>query len=109
MVIIKEASDEELEDIIRKAENTHSAGSQFQKANIELDIRRKRKLFELQEKMLRTLQMQLKRIVALLEYINKKPLKAALVAGTIAIIIGVLISFLSELISYLLKGLLLSY
>jgi len=53
MTIISNASDEALEAILRKAENTHSAGSQFEQAQIELDIRRKKRLFELQQELLR--------------------------------------------------------
>lgn len=49
---IKTASDEKLEDIIRKAENTHVSGSSYERAKIELEIRRNKRLFESQDKLL---------------------------------------------------------
>ncbi len=99
---IKEASDEQLEEIMRKTENPHSAGSQFQKAEIELDIRRKTRLFEQQEKifklqetMLATIQSKLDGIIKAIQYISRKPIKTLLIAGLGAILIGVAINFIS--------------
>jgi enoyl-[acyl-carrier-protein] reductase (NADH) len=92
---LKNATDEQLEEIVRKAENSHNSGSQFEMAQIELDIRRKRKLFELQEKIFNTLQSRLDMIIHILTYINKQPLVAVLLAGLWAIIIGILINVIS--------------
>ncbi|OGH19830.1 MAG: hypothetical protein A3D74_00980 [Candidatus Levybacteria bacterium RIFCSPHIGHO2_02_FULL_37_13] len=92
---IKNASDEELEEIVRRAENTHVSGSQFERAQIELDIRRKRKLFEQQEKIFTTVQSRLDKIIHILTYINKQPLVAVLLAGAGTVLIGVLISVIS--------------
>jgi hypothetical protein len=41
---IEKATDLELEAIIRRAQNTDVPGSQFQRASLELEIRRKRQL-----------------------------------------------------------------
>jgi len=92
---MKELSDKQLEDIIRKAENTHVSGSQFEKAQIELEIRRKRRLFEQQERVLNALQSRLDKIIRILSYINNKPLTAILLAGLGAITIGVLVNIIS--------------
>jgi hypothetical protein len=92
---IKNVSDSELEDIVRRAENSHVSGSQFEMAQIELDIRRKRRLFEQQEKIFDTLQSKLDKIIHILTYINKRPLVAVFLAGVGAIIIGVAINVLS--------------
>ena len=89
-------TDRELEDIIRRAENIHRSGSRHEKAQIELDIRRKRKLYELQENIYSTIKSRLDRIIKLLEFISKKPLKSLLIAATIAIGIGVLINVISK-------------
>ncbi|RJR28299.1 hypothetical protein C4564_05740 [Candidatus Microgenomates bacterium] len=88
-------TDKQLEDIVRKAENTHVSGSQFEKAQIELEIRRKRRLFEQQEKIFKTLQTRLDKIIQILTYINNKPFVAILSAGLGAIIVGVLINLAS--------------
>lgn len=92
---LENTTDEELEKIIRKAENQHVGGSQFNRAQLELEIRRKRRLFEQQEKILATLQSRLDKIIHILSYINKQPLISALIAGLGAIIIGVLINIIS--------------
>lgn len=92
---IKNATDEELEEIVRRAENSHVSGSQFERAQIELDIRRKRRLFEQQEKIFTTVQSRLDRIIHILTYINKQPFVAVLLAGAGAILIGVLINVIS--------------
>lgn len=97
-VNITSASDEELEDVIRRVENTHVSGSLHERATIELDIRRKRKLYELQKNILTTFKTRLDRIIKLLEYIGKKPLRAVVIAALVAVGIGVLISLLSEIL-----------
>ncbi len=99
---IKTASDKDLEDIVRKAENTHISGSQFEMAQIELEIRRRRRLFEQQEKIFDTLQSKLDKIIHILAYINKKPLVAILLAGLGAVIIGVLVNVTSAYLQRLL-------
>lgn len=88
-------TDKQIEDIVRKAENTHVSGSQFEKAQIELEIRRKRRLFEQQEKIFKTLQTRLDKIIQILTYINNKPFVVILLAGLGAIIVGVLINLVS--------------
>ena len=97
-IILSKATDEQLENIIRKAENTHVGGSQFERASIELDIRRKRRLFEQQEKIISTLQSKLDNIIHVLSLINKKPLLAVIIAGSGAISVGVLVNVFSELL-----------
>lgn len=103
---IKEATDEQLEEIMGRAENTHVSGSQFEKAKIELDIRRKRRLFEqqekvfeLQERMLTNIQSKLDGIIKAIQYISRKPIKALLIAGLGAILIGVTINLTSTLLT----------
>ena len=97
---IKEAKDEELEAILRKAENTHVSGSQYERAQIELELRRKRKLFEIQEQMLLTLKSKLDKIIYVISVINKRPLAIALLAGLGAILIGVIVNVVSSFITY---------
>ena len=92
---MRELSDEQLEDIVRRAENTHVSGSAFEKAKIELEIRRNRKIFELQDHLLTTLQEKLDKIASILRSIRKRPIKSVLLASIGAIIIGVAISLLS--------------
>jgi len=96
---IKNASDADLEDVLRKAENTHISGSQFEKAKIELKIRRERELFELQKDILTSIQSRLDRIIRLLEFINNKPLWAILWASALAILIGVTVNVISHWIT----------
>lgn len=62
-------TDEQLEKIISRAENTHIDGSQYLKAKNTLEVRRNKKLFEhqqkvldLQEKIYSTVQTRLDRI-----------------------------------------------
>lgn len=91
----KKASDEDLESIVRKAENSHISGSQFEKAKLELEIRRNRKIFEAQDHLLTTLQDRLDKIASTLRSIGQRPIKSALLASAGAIVIGVTISVLS--------------
>jgi hypothetical protein len=115
----KSASDKDLEEILRQSQNTHVAGSLFERAKIELDLRRERRLYELQKKTLEhqnsTLELQtetltlqknilettrsrLDRIIRLLEYIGRKPKSAAVIAALIAVAAGILINVASSLI-----------
>jgi hypothetical protein len=95
---IKNASDEELEEILRLALNTHVDGSEFQRAQIELDIRRKRKLYELQEKTYSAIKIKVDEIIRLLNQISKKPKTTLFLAASGAIAIGVLINLFSTII-----------
>lgn len=97
-VNIQQATDEELEAILRRAENTHVSGSQYERAQIELEIRRKRKLFEIQEKMILTLQSKMDNIINVISYISKKPLIVVLLTSVGATIIGVFINVVSAFI-----------
>ncbi len=92
---MRDLSDEQLEDIVRRAENTHVSGSQFEKAKLELEIRRNRKIFELQNHLLTTLQEKLDKIASILRSIGRRPIKSVLLASIGAILIGVAISLFS--------------
>jgi len=93
---MKNLSEEALEDILRKAENTHISGSTFQKAKIELEIRRNRKLFKSQDRLLTTLQEKLEKIASILRCIGERLIKSVLIAGFGAITIGVVVSLISS-------------
>jgi hypothetical protein len=84
MMDISRKTDEELENIIRMCENTHSGSSDFNKAKQELEIRRNRKLFEIQQN-----------IFIAIQSISQKPFRAIFWGGTGAIIIGVIINIIS--------------
>jgi ElaB/YqjD/DUF883 family membrane-anchored ribosome-binding protein len=92
---LKSASDEELESIIRRATNTRVDGSQFQRASIELELRRNRRIFEQQERLYSTVQSKANRIIRLLNRIGRKPFYSAVIAAIVAIFIGVSVNLLS--------------
>lgn len=102
-LILKDASDEQLEAIIRKAENTHISGSQFERANIELEIRRKKELFDLQKNAITTIKTKLDGIINVLTKIIDKPLLAIAVAGAGAVLIGVLINIATSVLLKILR------
>ncbi|HKX73149.1 MAG TPA: hypothetical protein VJM32_04015 [Candidatus Saccharimonadales bacterium] len=99
---MQNATDQELEDVIRRVTNTHVDGSQFQRASLELDIRRKRRLFEQQEKLYDTVQTKADKIIHLLSHVTKKPITSALVAALVAIAIGVTVNITSAWLQKLL-------
>lgn len=91
----KDLSISELEDILRKAENTHVSGSEFEQANIELKLRRDREISDIQKAQLGTIN----RILAL---VGEKPKLVAAIAVTSTFIIGVLINLSSTFLVKLL-------
>ena len=109
---LSDLTDEQLEKIICRAENTHSDGSQYLKAKNTLEVRRNRKLFTLQAEalklqnqanihksnankiqlsMLRTTQSGLNRIIKLLN----KPVWVVLLASIWGLIIGITLNVIT--------------
>lgn len=113
---IKNAPDEKLEEILRMAINTHVDGSEFNRAKIELELRRSKKTFDhqqkvleqqekvskIQEEMLITLKTRLDNLTRLLALIASKPLKSVIIGGIGAVAIGVLIELIAKLLEKIL-------
>ena len=93
---VQQLSDEDLEDIQRLAKDADIPEKVTEQAEVELDLRRKRELFELQENFIKTLQQRLSKAFRILKYIDDKPTKSVIIAGIIAVLIGVTINVISE-------------
>ena len=106
MDYLNNLTDERLEEIICRAENTHADGSQYLKAKNILEVRRNKKLFEhqnnviqlqakafqVQEEFFQTAKTKLDQIIKILD----KPGWAIFYAGVGAVIIGVAINLISD-------------